>query len=317
MGIDESRNWAINTIAEMDIRHAGLAGHFLRSSHERKQVITAYLAHVCIEAISDQSITALSYATHDEILRLALGNVPSGLRGALSRSLPKSHPKTYYRLLVAILRAVSESERQALSHQQNLDLDFLERWSLVPSELREPSFLSIFKDTTELEELLFAVEVLEKAGLCRATIISRISNVSSVKNLSVAVRALLAMLEFPKPPLSGNATICAVSNVAELNTFARKLRNCSASLIFDVLDGRAYFYVIHPESPEAMVHLEFEDGKWIINDIVGKVNRPVSREVGQTVFDYFESQGVHRSVSCRPSSWDAVRHFCRFGHGMI
>lgn len=246
-----------------------------------------------------------------------MDNLPKGLRGALKRSSKHSHPRAYYQLLAKALNEVSDNERRIFSHQHNLDRDFLELWSLAPADFRSPDFLSIFRDRAEFEELLVSVDVLEKAGLDRAAIISRVSKSNSSKTLSVAVRALLALLEFQQAPVSGDAELGAVKNVAELNKFALLLRNCSASHIFDILAGRSYFYVIRPESPVGMVHLEREDGKWILADMVGKSNRPVSRKIADPVFEYFESRGILRSVSCRPSEWDSVRQFCRMHHGMM
>lgn len=275
------------------------------------------MAHTATDEISHEAVAALLGGTHDEILQLVIPDTPGGLRGFLKRSAAQSHPRAYYHLLVTILREATISERRALSHHHDLDLDFLQRWSMAPLELRKPSVLSAFKDKVEFAELLVAVDVLEGAGLCRAAIIARLSEATSPQNLSVAVRSLLAGLEFKSGPLSGNADIVPVASVAALNKAARALRNCSASHIFDVLDGRSSFYVIRPDDPSGMVHLEREEGRWIINDIVGKSNRPVSREVAGSVFEYFESRGILRGVSCRPSQWDSVRRFCRMHHGMM
>ncbi|WP_147270808.1 hypothetical protein [Alteripontixanthobacter maritimus] len=213
--------------------------------------------------------------------------------------------------MAAILRKASAGERRALSHLRNFDFDFLERWQIAPAELRKPSFLSVFKDKAEIEELLAALKVLNMAGLDQVELLSRISNITSRKKLSVAFRALMSGLKFTDHPLPGNTTIVAVTSVAELCAAARALRNCSASYMFDVLDGRSAFYVMCPDDPVGMVHLEREDGRWVIGDIVGISNRPVTRKLADGVFEYFEHNGVCRTVRCRPSQWDAVRRFCQ------
>ena len=301
----------IKQVAEADICRPGFAGHFLRASHERRQVISLYMACRGCDDLDVDRVDLLIEGSHDAILRLAVEDVPQGLRGALGRAARKYHPREFYVGLIDVLRTEDVKERRTFSHLSGIDLDLLKRWKLAPPELRLAQFLCLFEDVDALTACLTAIETLVKAGISKADAIDRLSQVRSKNSLSTTFNKLLQNLKFRGFPLAGNPFITPVRTVGELRCIARFFRNCSASFVYDGLEGRSLFYVLQGEQPVGLVHLEKERGEWIVSDIVGRSNRPLPPSIMMGALEYFEGGGIQRSVNCRSSKWDAVRRFCR------
>lgn len=311
VNIAAARNWAIKQVAQVDIRRPGFAGHFLRASHERRQVISLYLACRGCDDLDVDRVDQLIGGSHDAILNLAVEDVPQGLRGALRRAARKYHPQEFYVELIDVLRTEDVKERRAFSHLAEIDLDLLKRWRLAPPELRCGHFISLFEDVDALAACLKAVETLVEAGISKADAINRLSQVKTKKALSTAFDKLLQKLKFRGFPLAGNPFITPVRTVGELRCIAKFFRNCSASFVFDGLEGRSLFYVLQGEQPVGLVHLEKERGEWIVSDIVGRSNRPLPPSIMMGALEYFEGGGIQHAANFRSSKWDAVRRFCR------
>ncbi|WP_170003239.1 hypothetical protein [Pseudopontixanthobacter vadosimaris] len=311
MSITETRNWAIKQISQLDLLCPGIAGHFLRSSHERTQVLSAYLAFRETADLNADETYELLHATHDRILSLALSEVPQGFRSALSRATKRSHPRAFYHQLHAILSSAEPTERRAFSYLTDLDLDLLSRWTVTPPAMRRWDFVGIFDDVEEIEEFFSAIEVLSSSGICKTVVTERFSSIQSRKALAQAFNDLLSQINFRGFPIAGNVFISPVRSVAELKRLARIFRNCSASYTYEVLDGSSLFYIINELEPRGMVRLEKEQGSWVIADMVGRSNQPLPETIVADVARYFEAAGVSRSSLCRPSRWAGVRKFCR------
>ena len=307
----ETKNWAINALAAHDLRFPGLAGHFVRSSHERRQVITCFLA-LCDDTVDvDQLWPLLPRAGHDQILGWGMTDVPPGIRKALARATKASHPRKFYTLLVEILSNSDAADRARFNRLQALDLDLLRRWKRAPVELRTKAMLDLLPDVDAVDELLAAIDLLAEHGVARQPLLAKLASVGSRKGLAAVFSQAIKELQFPNAPVSGNSDITPVTSIVRLREIGKTLNNCAANYVYEVMNGTSYFYVVDPDNPTAIAHLERESGEWVLTDIVARSNRPVSRARASAIFAYFEEVGIGVSPTCRPSRWSAVQRFAR------
>lgn len=293
----------------MDIEQPGIAGHFIRASHERKQVISFSLA-TAGKKLSLESYW-LTNAGHGEILERSTGQRIFGLRRALKRSKHTSHPRVFYLTLIKILTYITAKERRVFSRLDALDIDLLRRWQICPPSLRTDLFISAFRDSNDLCELLDAIVVIKQAGGDEAAIFSELRRARSRSDIARSMRLAVANLSFGPPPAPGDEILTPIVNVAELRKTARELRNCAAAYDLDVLDGLSYFYAIDCDGKRGMVHLEREKRTWLVNDVTGMTNSALPASLADRVLNFFANHGIHAGPDCRPSKWDVVRRVCR------
>ena len=304
-------NWVFKRLAEMDLQLPGLVGHFIRSSDERKQVISCCLALGSHAKQDTGSMPDLIKMGHTEILRFAIECPPQGLRGALRRSSGQLHPRSFYLELLKALKCLSDQQRRTFATFAELTPDVVHIWNAAPSKLRDGRFLSIFSTRSEFDDVLTAVRRLEKAGLNGDFILERLSSARTRSHVGKSFRTLMDQIKFRGFPTGGNPLIAPIRTVSDLKAVALRLRNCSAGYLFDCLDVHSLFYVIQPDNPIGMVHLEKSRGAWEISDIAGPSNRVLPRSVIDGVLQYFQRIGISSATTGPASDWDSLSRVCR------
>ena len=302
------KHWILDVLGELDVRAPGLAGHFLRSSHERQQVISACIACRSHEP-SKADLDILQHRSHDEMLSHFVSRPTTGFRPALRQSTQAYHPRVYYRMLAHLLRRHSPSERKRFSHLRDLDLGMLMRWRSAPISLRTPTVLSLFHDREDVRHFVEARRILIENGIDAERIDDDLRGLNNRRSLPKLIEKWTSDLRLSPSPYCSDVLV-PVQTVGELRGLGRYLRSCSASFSFNSLAERsAFLRTIDRDETIGMVHLELEGGEWLICEIVGKANRSHGRTVMESVYNELKGAGF---IVCRergPSVWGKVQRF--------
>lgn len=307
----EDSNWALNLIAVLDSQHPGLAGHFLRASHHRRQAIAAFLAIAPTEVI-ERNAHALHTARLDTILNGSESLISAGFNSALKRAADAVHPPKFYIELNELLTDMTDKDRRAFSHATNIDLDVIQRWKQAPTELRCAPFLAVFDGCVDFEHYLCSIETLIEAGACRSTMFKQARLARTRKQAANVFSIAVGLLEFQDPPMGISKIAEPITTVRALVRLAREYKNCAGSYVWNVLADTDYFYLFHhPCGQTSFVHLERERGNWFVSGIYGRNNSSVTPRLETEITKTFTAYGIPTMDGFRSSKWDIVQKFCR------
>ncbi len=306
-----STNWALTRIVELDEVHPGLAGHFLRSSDERRQVIAAYLAVPRADPILPPiEAELLATANHDDILLAAFGSVPVGFRSALARAGRKTHPRRFYRYLHALLASRHARDVIAiLAQQPTLDLDRLRVMRALPSQIRTPRIVAFHRDIDHARQTVSLFRLFIENGVDADCLVQAICASEKPGALGRCWRRAMERLHFPSPPIPACAEYRPIENGGELKATALGFRNCMRRYLTDCLEGNRAFGVLSTPVEEVIVHLRRRDDVWHFEDCNTRGNRSVSPAVEATAADFMLGYGITQFVRKREAAtkWEPLR----------
>jgi hypothetical protein len=288
--------WALDAIAHLDGYWPGLAGHFLRASDERRQVIAAFVAAVRIEA--DEAAVAgefLAAADHRTILHLAYGDVPKGLRGALARSGSQPHEPTYYVDLFNILFDPAQHRvAEIIRRLPTLDRTRIDIARLLPPEICFVSVIMRLDDVEEARDLVQAVGIMEERGVSRANLVRALGTSKEADLGKVVGRWALAM-SFPSNPIPACAGFRPIRNGRELRRVALQYRNCGRRYLTQALEGDNAFGELQHAGSSVLLHLVKRDGVWTYESAYAARNKPVAADVASAAERFAARHGIVRT----------------------
>lgn len=304
-------NWALARIVELDEIRPGLAGHFLRTSDERRQVIAAYLAVAKATTICPHiEAELLTTGSHGDILFAAFGSVPVGFRSALARAGRKTHPRRFYIYLHALLASRHAREvLVVLAQQPTLNLTRLRVMRTLPLPIRTPRMVAMHRDLDHARQTVLLFRLFTENGVDADCLAQAIRTVQTPGELSRCWRRSMEKLTFPASPIPASAAYLPIRNGGELKTTALGFRNCMRRYLTDVLDGRDAFAVLSTSSQEVVIHLRRRDDVWYYEDCHGRGNRPVVPATEATAAGFLRSHGIvsyerERTVA---GKWEPLR----------
>lgn len=305
--------WVIDLVLDIDAASSSFCGNFLRTSDEKRQVISAYLAHRAPsgEHYSDVA-NFLLRSSHGAILADAFGEAPKGLRGALRRSGPVVHDKRFYGVLYRLLAKPRHTEIvRCISRLNELTLFKLRVVNILPPELCRPNVVEAVETIESATDLVASVDLIAAAGGDREKLCSAIQKVRSELTLARVVgRALLDCqgVAHPVPPTDGYRPI---ETARDLHKIAAKFRNCARSYTIDLLDHDAghAFAEVRKGVHTGVAHLRQRDGKWSLEGLYGPRNIRPASALRQHTIEHLQAHGVHQRErsSTSNSKWNHVR----------
>lgn len=302
--------WSLAAVSELDRYCPGFAGHFLRASDERRQVIAAYLAVTqhrkadmgnvaCYTNREGEVAAFLSSASHSDILKEAFDNVPDGLRGALSRAGAQPHKRGFYFLLTHLLRGHRRPDlARAIQCMRKVDLRNLEIACVLPRELLHPDMVGRIHDRTEARHIAMAV------GLLRARVIDRQAFSTGLRSLRRRgdmqdfFAKWVLKCEFARSPIPATDIYRPIEDGPTLARVALEYRNCSRTYAADLLEGEVSLAEYVTEQGSAIIHLLKRDGVWLLDDVHARRNRDVDPRLRSDAVEYLRLRGIlERRVS--------------------
>lgn len=307
MSITPIAGWALNRIVEMDEHHPGIAGHVLRASAERRQVVAAFLSvsrpHVEFSCDDDRG-SFLIHATHDAILRAAYGAVPSGLRRALGRAGPTPHPRRFYLYLYALLSSPGQQAfDKIVGRMTAIDLDRLRIARLLPTDLLRDNIISHINSASDARDLRAYVSLLAEHDVDRDALIDAIASAPSRDAITHVARRWTLKARLPDHPVPASSTYRPISTGEELRRTALRYRNCMRMYVVNVLERRSSFALFRHGDQEAVVHLIASEGGWELERLYGHRNGTFGSGFRQEAEAYLRQHHIRlnaRSGTKRP-----------------
>jgi hypothetical protein len=309
MSYHQLKGWLLTAAADLDSQCPGVAGHVLRSFDERRHVIAAVLSVTPREMYCLDLGRQIQTASHDELIELAFGMVPRGYRRALARAGLHIQPRRFYRYLWAIFSSDDRSEmaRVAMSLKR-VTWPRLKIMRALPADLRNPMLIDVISDPLQARDLGRVVSMLADHGADRDEMSQVLAGVRTQEHLSGFARRWSMKATFPAHPVPPSDFYTPINTGEELQTSARRFRNCSRSHVARILEGRSSFAEVRIEEGSAVVHLICEGRNWVLEDIYGPSNDRPANEVEDAAEKYLKQFGIGRSSPIVVDSpWASLR----------
>lgn len=294
--IDSVSGWSLDYIAALDANAPGAAGAFLRASAERRQVIAAFFSSKSLPASPRQAAEVaefVSRANHRQILKTAFGTVPRGLRGALARSGPQPHPRSFYPILHDLLSApehvVAASVIRQLEHVEPKRVLIARR---LPSDICTANLVKVIAHPRAAADVTKLVALFSSNGIDRCALAGAVRSVASAKQLSELWDRWSQKLTFPPHPVPETQHHVPITNGFELRRIALRYRNCVRHYLAKIMEKEVAFSQFRWGGDEAVIHLKRRERIWTLEGLFLKGNEPVSLSFRSAAEDYLQKSGV-------------------------
>lgn len=317
--IETCSTWMLDRIARLDLHHAGTAGHFLRASAERRQVIAAFCAvNEFNEGTAAETAKFLVTARHNVILDHAFATVPSGLRGALRRVGAQNQPPELYALVYKLLaNPPHPAVAGTIGQLPVITVDALKVVRALPEALCTASVAVAAGDLKTARTLRKLVPLMVSAGADGDALMGALRRVTDRPDLEKVLYRWSLKLAFPCGPIAQSSCYTPISNGALLKKIGLKYRNCIRTYPADILDRKTAFGELRHDGHEVLIEMHRENGIWIFHSAHGYRNRSLRREVRDAAEAFCRRHGVlgRYSEPANDTGWSMLRniaHFRRF-----
>lgn len=305
--------WSLDYIVALDAHRAGTAGDFLRASVERRQVIAALLSTKPLpndpgKAASLAAIT--SNGGHREMLRIAYGSAPTGIRGALARSGPQPHPRAFYRMLADLLRDSGNAPTARVIKQLDaLDLLRLRIIQSLPADICTANLVRLIGNTQTASDVAKLIDLMTEGGIDRREISQALGRVTTDTQLSEFWDRWTQKLPLPEHPVPETANYQPIKCGAELRRMALRYRNCARRYLPQALEGRDAFAEYAEGGNRAVVHLEKREDGWALAGTFGQDNGRIEPALRIAAHSYLTANGVNTTTVPmeRGGDWAVLR----------
>lgn len=290
--------WALELVVTLDTYLPGFAGMYLRASSERRQVIAALCAVNPPKRANLNEMTEaaefLSRADHRSILLKAFGEVPAGLRGALSRSGPQPYQRAYYLMLHTALAKPPHPHLVGTINQLGaLDLMKLRIAATLPQDICRANVVDAISSYKMAEDVVRIMDLFTHNGVNREALAKSVCQVGSERELGELWKRWMQRTVFPKHPVPASECYFPISTAAESVRLARQYRNCLAErYIPAILDRNDAFAEFRVADQRAIVHLRRHGGGWRLENVLGKQNMQPKAQLRSIAVDYLRENGV-------------------------
>lgn len=311
--VEPLSGWCLNYITALDRDFPGVAGAFLRSSSERRQVCAALMAMKPVPTDRSQRASLadrLTKGSHREILLSAFKSVPHGMRGALARSGPQPHAPAFYRVLHELLSSPAHRKTAAVIRQLDaLDLMRLRITIRLPDDIRTTPLVNIMESSRMAADVVRLVHLLSAHGLDREGLAEALRRVSTPDQFSRLWERWSEKLVFPRNPLAASEHYTPINTGEQLRRLALRYRNCARRYLAQVMVGEHAFGEFQWDREGGVVLLTLSNRAWILDSIFGKDNAIPGAELRRAVESYCREQGVATNLTRRNDAgeWAVLR----------
>lgn len=314
--IVSAQGWALDIAVELDRHLIGFAGHFLRASDERRQVLAAYFSvHLLVAEALESSAMAghaqlLLGADHQDVLAAAYGAVPAGMRRALARAGGQPHDPKFYCYLHNLLSCPPHSKvASTLGQIEKIDFTRLRVLKRLPASLACAQVVSLMPNVDYVTSALSLIDLLVSAGVDRDALADALMKIENRTQLNAFWQRWSLKTNFPSHPVPASQSYRPVQDGEGLKASARRFRNCSERYLAAVLDGKCAFAEFEHLGQLVVVHLRNRQGKWMLDDVYGRQNRSVGAVTRSKATEYLASHGVLENAERQKASigWEALR----------
>ncbi len=309
MTIAPLRGWLLEAVAELDSHFSGVAGHAIRASSERRQVIAALLSRTAPSDFSSELGEFLTLASHDCLLRRAFNRSIPGLRSALSRT-EHVQPPRFYGYLAGILVAPSrQSSAKIVLRLARISAKRLAILRVLPHDLRLTPLIDCIKDVQQARDIAAVVEKFSANGLSREAMARALRSVSTTTRLTDFMRRWSLKLSLPDHPIPASQQYRPIVSGKHLADTALRYRNCMRRYLTSALDRKSAFAEFVHDEEAAVVHLVYRGEHWWFDEVYGLGNGLLGSAARESLMRYLAHRGVTSREYRGPSGspWIALR----------
>lgn len=316
-------NWVFDRILGLDEALPGLAGHYLRTSDERRQVISAYLSNVPRRSSNlNEEAKLLSEGKHDQILAAGYSSVPPGFRSTLSRCGSRPHARRFYRYLHALLMSRDAKDTlRVLADQPKIDLTTLRIMRNLPEAIRTPRLTMIHRDIGRARETKAMFQLMLQNGVDRDGLTEALCKAETPADLTRCWARWVEHLSFPPSPVAPTSNYRPITSAKQMKEAALSYRNCMRRYLSDVLDDDRAFGIFSADEQEVVVQLRRRDEAWFLEGVHANRNGKVLPNTARAVADFLRPHGIVEFNRERPANgrWELLREMVarwEFDHEM-
>jgi len=309
--IEPLSGWLLDRAVLLDEAKPGFAGFMLRASAERRQVVAAYFATVePADDLAEETAHFLMDCRHHSILHLAFEHVPVGFRAALARCGAKVHERDFYIRLWAIMTRGPQHIVTAIRHVAKLNPERLAIITSLPADLCDHRISAKIKDKAQADDIVLAVDLLERRGLDRAAIIEALCQSTKIAD---TIKRWSLRIPFPRGPISASQHYRPVNNGVELAATAKRYRNCSRRYFTSLLEGDHAFGEFQQDDQKALISFDRSQGYWLVDGVYGYRNGDVPAGVSEAAYAFAARHGVltRRATDRGDKPMEALRRLSR------
>lgn len=309
------RGWFLDQVVELDESAPGFAGAMFRASNERRNVVAAYLAsRTANTQFTGASLGRfLEEGRHDVILRAAYPSVPRGFRAALGRCGPQPFKPSFYRYLHALLTSSVRPEMAGLIRSlPSLDPIRLKVVRALSPDLRLSGVVQALSKPEDARDFSRLVTLLQRAGADRALMVEALSRVRSFEGLRTFATRWSFKLTLPDHPVPDGLGYRALRTTSQVKSVAKSFRNCMAGYVSTALEADVAFSLVEVDGVSAVAFLRRKNGRWRLDDVYGKDNRPPPRACEELAEQHLAKFGIVRvREEYAAKEWSCLRRFTR------
>lgn len=314
--IESCSGWMLDRIARLDAHHAGTAGHFLRASAERRQVISAYCAaHEFNESTAADTARFLAAVGHRAILARTFPTVPQGLRGALGRAGAQHQPPELYPLLYKLLASPPHGAIVgAIAQLSEVTVDLLKVVQALPAFLCTANMAVAARSEKTARMLKKFVPLMVAAGADEVGLVAALRMVRDREGLERTIYRWILKLKFPAGPIAQSSSYTPITNGAMLKQIGLKYRNCIRTYPADILSRSTAFGEFRHEDAAVLIEMHRENGIWVFNAAHGFRNRSSKREIRDAAEAFCRRHGVlgRYAEPANDAGWEMLREIGQF-----
>ena len=284
--------WMLDTIVAHDVYHPGFAGHYMRASDERRQIMAAFFAVASHNnAASNNSASFLTHASHQNILRCAFECVPPGLRGALGKSGSQPHEPAYYHDLCEALAFGFRHVVTTIMHVTILNPERLAIIKALPLDLCDSRIVERIDSIKQARDLIAVVDFFEARAGNRARLITAL--LESRAPLETIIRRWSRQIEYVDHPIHECVGYRPIRTGLDLHEAARRYQNCGRNYSVASLVGEnAFGEFVALDGRRVLLCFDRSEGEWALEGVYGRRNRPVADDLEAQARGFVRLQGI-------------------------
>jgi len=308
--------WIINLAVLIDAHQPGFCAEALyRVSHERRQVIAAYLA---AKPPSERQMFEvgqfLRTANHRSILRAAYGDATVGMRGALRRVEGAVKDAHFYTLLNELLSNPAYPRvGRCIARLPSLDLTKVQivRYLREHPHLLKANVVEAVDSVRMAHDTVTAFRLLIERGVDETELTVAVDQVRSQRDFQRLWQSWTLKANALPHPVPATEDYVPILTGAALVSVSRRFQNCARRYVPKLIQAkdRHSFAEVKLGRERAVVHLRLEDEEWHLEGIFGRRNAKPSRGLRDHVQRYVQMHGVRveNQHHEETSEWDCLR----------
>lgn len=283
--------WMLDAIVEYDETHNGFAGHYLRASAERRQVVAALFSTGSHnDSGKSRGGRSLVGIKHNTILSEAFDQVPRGFRRALAKSGTQPHDQNYYADLCGVLNTGHQWMIDAVMHSKALGPERLTIIKALPADLCDSRIVDRIESIKNANDLIIAVDLIEAKTGKRQPLVDAL--LASKNSLESVVRRWCRKIEYTDHPIQRGDGYRPIRNGIELHEVARRYQNCSRNYTVSTITGDNAFGEYIVGDVGVLLCFEKSKGSWALEGVYGRRNRSIADSIERQARSFAEQHGI-------------------------